>query len=139
MATFVKYEDFAEELAKGTHNFNAHTFKAALTNTAPNVATHVGLADIGELSPGGGYSAGGVTVPVSLSRTGGTAKVTATDAEITASGGSIGPFRYVVLYNDTATGDPLVGYYDRGGSITLADGDKLVIDFEPGTGWLTVS
>ena len=47
----------------------------------------------------------------------------------TASGGSVGPFRYVVIYNDTPAGDPLVAYYDYSSSITLLDGETLTVDF----------
>jgi hypothetical protein len=131
MAAFVKYEAFSEHLAEKVHNLDADTLKVALTNTAPNVATHAVLADITELGAGNGYSAGGTDTQNATSRTGGTTSVTGVDVTFTASGGSIGPFRYVVLYNDTpvSPADPLIGYWDYGSSITLATGESLLVDF----------
>lgn len=133
MATFVKFHDFVEQLAKGVHQLHAagHTFKVYLSNAAPNVATHTVKADIAEISAGNGYTAGGVDIQNDLSESGGTATMTAVDVVITASGGPIGPFRYIVIFNDTPTSpaDPLMSYYDYGASITLQDGESLTVDF----------
>jgi len=135
MATFVKYQDYVEQLHKGVHQWHAagHTFKIALTNTAPNVATHTTRADITELATGNGYTqnAAGLDIQNDLTETGGTATVTAVDVVITASGGTVGPFRYVVIFNDTATSpaDALVCYYDYGSSITLNDTETFTTDF----------
>lgn len=130
MASYVKYQEFVEDLAKGVHDFSTHVFKFALTNTAPTVATDVGLADITEIAAGSGYSAGGSAVTItSATQSGGTLSIVpAADVVITASGGPIGPFQYVVLYNDTSTGDRLISYYDATSPITLADGETLTID-----------
>lgn len=132
MATYTKFQDYAEQLNKGVHNWSSHTFKAMLTNSAP-VNTNTVAANITEISAGNGYSAGGMTLDtVTLSESSGTAKVTIADEVLTASGGSIGPFRYVVVYNDTATSpaDALVAFYDYGSSITLASGESFTIDFD---------
>ncbi len=131
MATFTKYEAFSEHLAEKVHNLDTDTLKVALTNTAPNVATHSLLGDITELGAGNGYSAGGVDTQNATSRTGGTTLVTGVDAVVTASGGTVGPFRYAVLYNDTPTSpaDPLIGYWDYGSSITLQSGETFTVDF----------
>ena len=134
-ATFTFYQDFKEQLGKAVHNLSSHTFKLALTNTAPNVATHTVLADITQISTGGGYTGGaggGVALSgVSYTESGGTGTFIAADEVFTASGASVGPFRYAVMYNDTATypADALVGYLDYGSSITLADGDSITFDF----------
>lgn len=136
MAAYNKFNDYVEQLAKAVHNWSTHTFKAMLTNSAP-VATNTVAADITEISAGNGYSAGGMTLDtVTLSETSGTAKVTIADEVLTASGGSIGPFRYAVPYNDTPTSpaDPLVCWYDYGSSITLASGESLTIDFDASNG-----
>lgn len=140
-SSLTKFHDFVEQLGKGVHNFSSHTFKVALTNTAPSTANTV-LADITQVSATGGYSSGGYTLDsVSWSETSGTAKLTIADEVITASGGAVGPFRYVVLYNDTATSpaDALIGWYDYGSSITLADGESLTIDFDGSNGVLTIT
>lgn len=137
MASQVKFHDYAEQLNKGVHNWAAHTFKAMLTNTAPTAATDTGFANWTEISAGNGYSAGGMTLDtVTLSETAGTAKVTIADEVLTASGGSIGPARYLPIYNDTATSpaDAAVCYYEYAGGFTLASGESLTVDFDATNG-----
>jgi hypothetical protein len=137
MASFVKYECFTEDLAGKVHDLfgtagsGADTLKVALTNTAPNAATHEVLADITEIGAGNGYSAGGAAATNVGTRSGGVTTVAGTDIVFTASGGTIGPFRYAVLYNDTPSSpaDPLIGYWDYGSSITLQIGETFTVDF----------
>lgn len=136
MPALTKVHTFSRDCLQAVHDFSSHTFKALLTNSAPNVTMAV-KADVTEIAAGNGYAAGGPTIPMALSTSGGVAKVTATDTTITASGGPIGPFRYAVLYNDTSTGDRLVGFVDYGSSITLQSGDPLVLDFDGVAGLLT--
>lgn len=138
MASFNKFNVFTYDALAGKHDFTTHTYKVALSNTAPT-ASNSGLADITQISAGNGYTSGGTASSVSLSTSSGTAKVTATDIVFTASGGSIGPLRYAVLYNDTTSGKPLVGYWDYGSSITLASSETLTIDFDGSNGVLTVT
>jgi hypothetical protein len=124
------------------HNLNADSLKVLLTNTAP-VATNAVKGDLTEIAAGNGYTAGGVAVATtSYAQTGGVGKLSATaDPVITAAGGSIGPFRYAVLYNDTPTSpaDPLIGWWDYGSSITLASGESLTVDLDQTNGVLTVT
>lgn len=131
-ATFTFYQDFKEQLGKKEHNLASDTIKIALTNTAPNAATHDELADITQLSTGGGYTGGadgGLALDsVSYTESGGTGTFTAADETFTASGASVGPFRYGVYYNATSTNDKLIGYVDYGSSITLADGESILFD-----------
>jgi hypothetical protein len=131
MASFVKYEVFSENLSEKVHNLDADTLKVLLSNTAPNVATHAVKADATEISAGNGYTAGGEDSQNATSRSGGTTSVTGTDIVWTASGGTIGPFRYAILYNDTpaSPADPLIGYWDYGSSITLAATETFTTDF----------
>lgn len=141
MATYNKFQDFAEQIAKAVHNFSSHTFKLLLTNSAP-VATNTVKADLTEISAGNGYSAGGMTCDsVTLSETSGAAKLTIADEVLTASGGAIGPFRYVVLYNDSPTSpaDPLIAWWDYGSSISLNDGESLTVDFDASAGVFTLA
>lgn len=128
MASFVKYECFSETLSEKAHNLDTDVLKIALTNTAPNVATHATLADITEISAGNGYTAGGADTTNSTSRASGTTSIVGVDVVWTASGGTIGPFRYVVLYNDT-TSDNLIGYWDYGSAVTLQIGETFTADF----------
>lgn len=133
MASYNKYNIFVEDLANGVHDIfgTTHTFKILLSNTAPNAATHAVKADATEISAGNGYVAGGVDIDNDATRTTGTVTVTAADKTITASGGTIGPFRYAIMYNDTpaAPADPLIAWWDYGSSITLADGESFTLDF----------
>lgn len=130
MALFFKFEQFAEDLVKGVHNLHTDTLKIYLTNATPSASGDAVKADLAEIGAGAGYSAGGNDTQNAVSETGGTATVTAVDSAWTASGGPIGPFRYVALYNDTPTSpaDPLIGCWDYGSALTLNDGESLTVD-----------
>jgi len=141
MATFNKFQSFVEHLAEKVHNLGADTLKVMLTDTAP-VATNTVKADLTEITAGNGYTAGGETLTVTSSaQASGVYKLVANDVVITASGGSIGPFRYAVIYNDTPTSpaDPLIGWWDRGSSATLLAGESVTIDLDQTNGVLTVT
>ncbi len=129
MASFNKFEQFVEDLAKKVHNLHADTLNVYLSNDAPVAATDVVKSDVTEISTGNGYT-GPVDTQNSVSRSGGTASVVGTDVVITASG-AVGPFRYVPLYNDTPTSplDPLIGWWDYASAITMASGETFTIDF----------
>lgn len=140
MATFNKFQDFVEQVGLGVHNLNTDTLKVYLSNVAPTATDTVkATGSATEITAGNGYTAGGNDVTNVWSESGGTGTLAGTDVVITASGGSIGPFRYVVLYNDTPTSpaDPLIGWWDYGSSITLLDGESFTVDF--GASILTVA
>jgi hypothetical protein len=141
MPTPQKFHQYVEDLRHGVHNFSAHKLKAMLLNTAPDVAADEVKADLpAEISAGNGYTTGGVALTVSSSgQTGGAYKLVIADAAVTASGGSIGPARYVVVYNDTPTSpaDPLVCVIDYGASFTLAAGETLDLDFSATNGLIS--
>jgi hypothetical protein len=132
MAAFNKYQQFVEDLGNKVHDLvgTNDVLKVALTNTAPNAATHAVFADITEISAGNGYTAGGEDTQNSGSETTGTLTVTGVDVTWTASG-AVGPFQYVVLYNDTpaAPADPLIGWWDYGSPVTLASGETFTANF----------
>jgi hypothetical protein len=138
MATFNKVDQYSEDMAKGVHDLNGDTLKVLLTNTAPVAATTKVKGDLTEISAGNGYSAGGVDVQNATSRSGAVTSVTGVDVVFTASGGTIGPTRYAVLYNDSVASPvkPVIGWWDYASSITLADGESLTVDF--GSAILTV-
>lgn len=145
MATYVKFQDFVEQLCKGVHDLDStHTIKVALTNTLP-VNTQVSFdAVTNHAAPAAanGYTAGGSATTPTLSETTGTAKLVLTDVVFTATAGGIGPFQYVVIYNDTPTtpvADPLISYYDYGSSITLADTETFTADFDGSAGFFTLA
>lgn len=138
MAVFNKFSSFVEALAEKTHNLGGDALKIMLTNSAP-LATNTIKANLTEISAGNGYTAGGTAVTgISSSQTAGLYKLIGSDVTFQASGGSIGPFRYAVLYNDTATNDELIGWWDYGANITLLAGETLVVDLDPTNGILTI-
>ena len=139
MATFTKFQPFVEKLAEKSFNLGSDTLKVMLCNTAP-VNTNAVKADLTEIGAGNGYTAGGTAATISSSsQTSGTYKLVLADVVFTASGGSIGPFRYPVLYDDTATSDEVIGFWDYGSSITLADGETFTWDADATTGILTLA
>lgn len=133
MATFNKFQSFVEAMAEKSHNLGADTLKVALTNTAP-VATNTVLADITQIANGNGYTTGGSTTTQSSSaQASGTYKLVLGDVVFTATG-AMGPFRYAVLYNDTATNDELIGYWDYGSAVSLAAAETFTWDADPTNG-----
>ena len=132
MATYQKYENAIEDVFNKEHDFGADAFKFSLSNSAPTAATDNTLADFTEIAAGNGFTAGGTAVAItSATQTCGTLSVVPTaDVVFTASGGSIGPFRYVSFYNSTPAGGLLVSYYDRGSSVTLLDTETFTVDVQ---------
>lgn len=143
MATFFKFYAFVEHIAEKVHDLNADTLKIYLTNTAPDASADSVKADLAEISAGNGYTAGGITVANKTSaQTTGVYKLSSTDNPAwTASGGTIGPFRYAVLYNDTPTSpaDPLIGAWDYGSAVTLQIGETFTVDLDASNGILTIT
>jgi hypothetical protein len=138
MAVFNKFNSFSEAVAEGLHNLGSNTLKIMLTNSAP-LATNTVKANLTDISAGNGYTAGGTAVTITASsQTSGLYKLVGNDVVFTASGGSIGPFRYAVLYNDTASNDELIGWWDYGSSITLLTGETLTVDLDASNGILTI-
>ncbi len=131
MATFNKFQAFVEALAEKKHNLGSDQLKIALTNVAP-VATNSILADLTEISYTN-LSSRNITT-VSSAQTSSTYKLTLTDLTLTASGGPVAAFRYVVLYNDTATDDDLIGWWDVGSTVNMIDGSTFYIDFSASNG-----
>lgn len=132
MATFIFFDEFKLNVTNTNINLSSDTFKVALSNTAPTLATDDELADITQITAANGYSSGGTALTsVSWAETGagtGIWQFTSADVVFTASGGNLDPLRYAVLYSDTSTGDKLVGYLDYGSSITISDGNTFTVD-----------
>jgi hypothetical protein len=139
MATFNKFNSFVEALAEKVHNLQTDTLKVALSNTAPTAGNSV-LADITQIASGNGYTIGGAqATQASSAQTGGTYKLVLNDVTFTASGGSVATFRYVVIYNDTATNDELIGWYDFGTAVNITNGNSFTVDFDATNGVLTIA
>lgn len=138
MADFNKFNVFSEHLAEKVHDLDGDTLAVYLSNTTPSASLDSVKADLAEITTENGYT-GPEDIQNGTSRTDGVTSVTGVDVVITASGGTVGPFRYVVLMNDTPSSpeDPLIGWWDYGSSITLQDGEDFTIDF--GTEVLTIT
>ena len=146
MATFNKINNFVENLAEGVHNFQTATLKLVLiANNPSSLTTYSQIQSAGgELANGNGYTQGGFPLTgVTSSQTGGTYKLDANDAAWTASGGDLGTnldtFRYVVLYDDSATFKNVIGYWDYGSNLTIADGNSFSVQFDASNGILTIA
>lgn len=137
MATYNKFNDFAEQIGLKKINLDTDTLKVFLTNSAP-VATDTAFGTPAEISAGNGYTAGGADATGVWSESpAGTGQLVCTDIVWTASGGSIGPFRYAVLYDDTSVTKHLIAWYDYGSAITLNTGETFTVDFGATTFTLT--
>jgi hypothetical protein len=138
---FNKYYSFIDELSKAGHNLATAVFKVALTNTAPTQATDTVWNTTVAPAPAAanGYTAGGNTITTtSGTTTAGVFKLILVDTVFTATAGGIGPFRYAILYNSSAT-NKSVGYYDYLSSVTLGDTETFTVDFDAANGVLTVT
>lgn len=132
MAVYNKFQDFVEQALLAKHDFSGagNVFKVFLTNEAP-LATDTVKADMLEIAAGNGYTAGGEDSLNTLAEAVGTATVTCTKIVWTAAVGTIGPFRYAVIYNDTQTAplDALVAWWDYGSALTLNAGETFSVKF----------
>lgn len=135
MAAANKFQNFVEAIGKGYHNLdNGSNLRVLLTNSVP-LATNTVRADLIELTTGNGYTQDSHTVAsTDYEQVSGTATLTGSNVVFTASGGSIGPFRYVVLYDTSSTTltDALILWWDYGSAITLLTGETFTVDFSGG-------
>ena len=135
MATFTKINSFVEAVCEKKHDLGSDTLTVALTSVAP-VATNDVLADLTEIAYTN-CSSREITTTSSAETTG-TYKLVLTDLTLTATG-AVGPFRYIAIYNDTATNKELIGFYDYGSEITMANGETFKIDFSEANGVLQLA
>ena len=137
MVALTKFQAFPKAVAEKKHNLTSDALKIALTNTAPVAAAGAVLADITEIAYT--YCSTRALATTGGSQTAGVYKLNVADLTLAAAGGAVGPFRYPVLYNDTATNKDLIGYYDYGAPITLLDGETLLLDLDQVNGLLTLA
>ena len=128
MATFNKVDSFQTQVGLGAMNLNTDTLKVYLTNVAPTSATTV-FGTPAEIAAGNGYTATGEDVQNGFGANGAVGELTGIDVVWTAAGGTIGPFRYVVLYDDTTATKHVIGYWDYGSAVTLNDTETFTTDF----------
>jgi len=128
MAAYNKFQSFVEAIAEKVHNLGSDTLTIALCAAAnAPVATNTQLSNLTQISYTN-LSARTLTVS-SSSQSSGTYSLVIADKVLTASGGSVATFRYVAIFNDTATNDELICWFDHGSDVTLADGETYTVDF----------
>lgn len=132
MVAFNKFQNAVENILSGVHDFRSagNQIEVYLSNATPSASADAVKADLAEIGTGNGYT-GPEDTANNMTETGGTATVTGTDVVITASGGAINTFRYVVYFDTTPTSplDPLIGWWDNGSTVDLADGESFTVDF----------
>jgi len=127
MVSAIKFYDTVEAIGLGEHDFSNDTLKVYLTNNKPSVSNDADKGDLAGITEEHGYAP--ADIQNVWSESSGTGTLTATDVVFTASGGTVGPFRYVVIYNDTHASDGLICYYDYGSVVTLQSGESFTVDF----------
>lgn len=135
MATFNKFNSFVEAIAHGVHDLGEDTLMLALTKDAPTAADSV-LADLNEIDYT--YCSSRVMTRISSGQVDGKYTLICADLIIAATGGLVGPLRYVVLYNADAGSQELIGYWDYGSEFALNNGETFTIDVNALTGVLTI-
>jgi hypothetical protein len=128
MATYNKFQCFVEDLAEKKHNLASDTLKVAFSNASndPSASADAVLADISTIDA---TNLGDVTLTVSSSgQSAGTYKLVVADKTLTASG-AVPAFRYVIIYNDSATNKEVICFFDYGSEVTLASGDTFKLEF----------
>lgn len=109
----------------------AETLNVYLSNAAPSATADLVKADLAEITNENGYTAP-VDTQNDSTRTTTTVTLTGVSLTITASTGTVGPFQYVVLYDDTPAApnaDPLIAWWDYASALTLLDGESFSVKF----------
>lgn len=137
--TFNRFNDFLRQLGNKEHDMDSDALTIALTNIAP-VATNAYLSSLTEIVYTG-VSGSRVLQNKVWAQALGVAKFSADDLVLTGTGSGFGPFRYVVLFNDTpstAATKGLIGWIDYLSSITVPAGNPFTIDFDGTNGIFTL-
>lgn len=139
MAAYNKFNAFVNDIVTKVHNLHSDTLKMMLSDVGPTSSNAV-KTDITEIAAGNGYSAGGTAATlVSDGQSGGTYKLVLSQPIYTASGGSIAQFRYIVLYNSTAASGNLIGWWDNGSEVNIANGNSFQVLTDQTNGVLQIA
>ncbi len=131
-SAFNKFQAFIADVHNGVHNLSTAQLTIALCPSAnPPLATNSVLANLTQISYTN-LSSRNVTT-TSSTQSSGLYKLICQDLLLTASG-AVATFRYVVLYNSTAAGGPLICWWDYGADVTLANTETFNIDLDQANG-----
>lgn len=130
MAAYNKFEQFVKDLAEKKHDLSADLLELYLSNAAPSASLDLIKTDLAEITLENGYTGAVDTLNTGAEATG-TYTLTGTKVVVTAAGGTVGPFQYAVLFNETSVTplDPLINWWDRGSALTLQDGESFSVKF----------
>jgi hypothetical protein len=137
VATFTEPDILSGDIVNKVHNFASDTFRIALSNTAPAPSTTFLLSNVTNITAGNGYVAAvegaGKAAPLTVSRSGQVTTIAHTSAVVWTATGAIGPFRYVIWWNDTPTSpvNPVIGWIDIVTPITMANTDTYTLPAVP--------
>ncbi len=137
MAAFTEPDILSADIVNKVHNFTSDTIRIALSNTAPAPGTTFLLSNVTNITAGNGYVAAvegaGKAAPLTVSRSGQTTTISHTSAVVWTATGAIGPFRYVIWWNDTPTSpaNPVIGWIDIVTPITMANTDTYTLPAVP--------
>lgn len=144
MAAYVKNFSFVEAIAEKVHNLAADTLAVYLTTNAAaptqSMTQLSGVTQIGTRTANTYTNTSTLAIAVAgagSSQTSGTYKLVLTDLTITASG-PVATFRWVGIFNDTATNKELICYFDYGADVTLATAETFTLDFDGTNGLLQI-
>lgn len=131
MAVYNKFDSFVAALAHKVHKLDTDQVKIALSNIAP-IAGNTVLVNITEIA----YTnlSTRLVTTTSSGQTAGAYKLVLQDLILTSTGGTTGPFRYVIVYNDTAINKELIAWFDYGAAVTLNSAESLTVDFNAANG-----
>lgn len=141
--TLILYNSFSEFAQDGTIDLDSHTFKGILLTSAytPDL-THSTLANVSanEIAGANGYTTGGQALQnVTWTRAAGVATFDSDNLVWNATGGSI-TAHYLIVYDDTAANDELVGYGildDTPADVVATAGNTFTVGPNATTGWFT--
>ena len=125
MASLV-YNSAVDDMARGLIDFDTDTFKAMLVTStySPNKDTHDKRDDVTNEVTGTGYTAGGTTCAVTVTKDTANDKVTITLGSVSWSSSTI-TARGCVYYKSrggAAGADEIVAYNDFGGDVSTTGG-----------------
>jgi len=141
MVAFQKFDVFVLDIAHGFHDLAAPGHQLEIALTTEGNAPVAGNSILGDLTEIAYTNLGARTITkTSSAQTGGVYKLTLTDLVITATG-AVATFRRVVVFNQAQTTpvDPLIGHYDHGSDVTLANGETYTIDWDDSGGFITIT
>ncbi len=129
--TFTLFEEFAKNIADGSHDLDGDTLAVILITALPAANTVTpDRADFTEVTAGGGYSAGGIVLTgVTYAEAAGVATIDSTFNPLwTAAAGSPTDIVAALLVNNTHTGsNDAIGFVDM-----TADGGTTPISLVAG-------